>query len=299
MRSHPLTRAAVALVASFATSSFHVTEPQGRGAAPTPAQSPPMAKRRTIQTETDEDLIARFFSDCDANGNGTINFKEAEASLSLDRAGFAVFDKDKDGLIDATEFKDRYETVKRLGGAFPTPLTKEGALRGPPRSPEALFRVYDLNGDGALDALELKRALDQNSVDALPADVALETLDQDGSGKLEARELTRLAAVLFRRGPDTRTSAPKSIEELFGKAKRREKADGATPQAPLIPGPVSAFRRLDFDNDGRIDAQDLLELLRPLQAPVRVNALIAAIDTDGDGALSEAEFKASMAPKTR
>ncbi len=89
-------------------------------------------------------------------------------------------------------------------------------------------------------------------------------------------------------------TVPESIDELFGKRVKRSAQSGSTAQSLWIPGPVTSFKRLDFDEDGQLSANDLIELARPLQVPVRIHALIAALDTDGDGTLSEAEFRASM-----
>lgn len=292
-----LPRMTVAVLAVLAASSFHVSSPQLREQTPAtpPADSGSPPKRRTLQTATNEELVEKYFADSDANANGFISFKEAEAAMKLDRDDFAVFDKDRDGRIDPTEFKSRYEAIKKLGGAFPAPIAPEGIRRASMRSPETLVRAYDRNADGRIDSLELKRLLEENSGSALQPELAMEVLDQDRSGELEELELTRLATMLFRAGTsEGRGPAPKSIAELFGKRMKRAAPDSATPHVLWIPGPVSAFRRLDYDEDGRIDAQDLIELSRPIQVPVRIHALIAAIDTDGDGALSEAEFWASM-----
>ena len=57
---------------------------------------------------------------------------------------------------------------------------------------------------------------------------------------------------------------------------------------------MPSFRRLDFDDDGGIDRDDLELLIFGSGIEVRPNALIATFDTDGDGAISEAEFFASM-----
>ena len=62
----------------------------------------------------------------------------------------------------------------------------------------------------------------------------------------------------------------------------------------MIPGPVPSFRRLDLDNDGKITAEDLLALQRPMQLPVRYAAVLATLDTNGDGGIDATEFAASM-----
>jgi Ca2+-binding EF-hand superfamily protein len=60
---------------------------------------------------------------------------------------------------------------------------------------------------------------------------------------------------------------------------------------------VSTFRRLDLDDDGRIELSDLTELQRPVQLHVRVNAVFTAFDTDCDGAISQAELEQAFSNK--
>jgi Ca2+-binding EF-hand superfamily protein len=291
-----LQRAAALVLVPFAASAFVLPPLPAHTQAPPVTQDPAAPpKRRNPQMDEDDQLVTKFFNDCDENGNGWISFREAESAMSLNRDSFAIFDKDRDGRIDPIEFKIRYDVIKKLGGAFPAPTSSGHTRRSTSRSPEALVRAYDRNADGILDTLELKRLFAETSGSTLPPEVAMGILDQDKSGKLEAPELAHLAAILSRSSSSEPAGpAPESIDELFGKRVKRSAQSGATAQSLWIPGPVTAFKRLDFDEDGQLSASDLIELARPLQVPVRIHALIAALDTDGDGTLSEAEFRASM-----
>ncbi len=290
-----MTRSLLLAVFAFAASAFAWPPPAvQRPPAPDSKDVPP-PRRHNPKAGADDAVIERYFADCDENGNGWISFREAESAMGLSRQSFAEFDKDRDGRIDPVEFKLRYEAIKKFGGAFPAPTSSTTARRGPARTPDTLVRAYDKNADGILDSLELKRLLDENA-GALPSDVALEILDLDRSGKLEAAEIAHLASILSRSAaPQSAGPAPESIDELFAKRmKRPSESTGSTALSLWIPGPVSAFERLDYDEDGQLSASDLVELARPLQVPVRIHALIAALDTDGDGTLSESEFRASM-----
>lgn len=90
-----------------------------------------------------------------------------------------------------------------------------------------------------------------------------------------------------------------SIQELFGRVKPRIWREHAVPEPDRLVGPVLSFRRLDYDDDGGIGREDLNVLLTGSGLDVRPNALVAALDTDGDGYVSEAEFYASMGAITR
>ena len=127
----------------------------------------------------------------------------------------------------------------------------------------------------------------------IDAETALSQFDHDGSGRLESGEIEELLSVL--RSPSGRKLGPraKSIDELFGALVPR-KGGGTAPEPPRIVGPVSSFRRLDIDGDGRVTREELSELQRPWVLNIQSSAVLAALDADGDGAISEAEFWAAM-----
>jgi hypothetical protein len=85
-----------------------------------------------------------------------------------------------------------------------------------------------------------------------------------------------------------------SLKQLFGGKEEREDLPNTVPLPPRIEGPVSAFTRLDFNEDGKITTEDLDGLARPIHLDVRFPAVIAILDTDNDGGVSPAEFYASM-----
>lgn len=276
-----------------------------RPAAPPPkpaAQTEPTARRRAVQQEEAADpLPEEYFEAADLNKNGWIGFKEAEETMKLSREQFDVFDKDDDGRVDLAEFKERYLEYKRHGGAFPAPgLAATPTVRRTPRRTSAeLIRAYDKDLDGGIDAAELGLALTDYGVRGLSPEAAMKRLDLDGSSKLDENETYRLVEIIDPKRDEPDARRPSTVDELFGRVIARASRDDSVPTPPLIPGPVSPFRRLDLDDDGSIRADDLIELSRPASLPVRVHALIAALDKDGDGGLSREEFWASMGVSAR
>lgn len=259
----------------------------GRGEAQKPAGDKP-------KPDDDEDLAQKYFEIADYNADGFLTIAEAEPALALDRAGFAAYDTDRDGRISPKEFRARYEAIVSRGGLFTPPIGKNGTRAAKEKGLDDLGERFDKDGDGKLNATEL-RALLEDAKSRLDPDVALVKFDRDGSHKLEKAEIAALATFL----DPARRNAPivkaKSIAELFGQALPREERRGATQLCPRIPGPVTIFRRLDLDDDGKIETEDLVLLQRPIQLPVRLAAVLATLDTDRDGAISPAELEVGLA----
>jgi Ca2+-binding EF-hand superfamily protein len=240
-----------------------------------------------------------YFEACDYNGDGVISFNEANASLALDAASFQVYDADRDGLISLGEFKARYQSILDNGGAFPMPIAKAKSRKPPRRTPAELLAQYDKNDDQALDVREIKAALEDYQIGLLDPEMALDKLDKDGSKRLEIGELEEFANILSPASAAKRVKLAKSIDELFGKKVPREVREDTTLLPPQIVGPVSPFRRLDLDGSGGISAKDLNELQRPVMLSVRINAVVATLDVDHDGVISEKEFWESMTAPQR
>lgn len=299
MNSAPFAMFALAAFAAvpFVQDAGRSTPSEGRGATASKGTDDARGTAKKSGGEkslNDEDLAASYFATCDYDGDGWISYSEAQKSMNVDRATFAVFDVDRDGRITSEEFKKRYDAIVSRGGAFAPPIAKADTRRIPKRTAEELLDAFDRNKDLGLDDAEMTRALDEYGAHGYDAKLMLEKLDKNASKKLEVDELPDFLEILSPTPAQPKKKKFQSIAEMFDKTEVREAKTDATPQPARIQGPVSTFRRLDFDNSGGISVQDLVDLQRPLQLSVRTNAVVATLDTNGDGEISEAEFRAAL-----
>jgi Ca2+-binding EF-hand superfamily protein len=245
-----------------------------------------------------EELRA-YFATCDRDSNGWIAFREARDSLGLDREAYAAVDVDRDGRIVLEEFSASYVKLADKLGGLPRPKPARPQSVDLPRDPLQILTAYDSSGDSALSEEELAILLFDYGRSEIPAQLALEKLDEDGDAGLRGGELellARLLATLYVAGPNARnvTEAPSSIAGLFGRPIPRPGGLDQAPQPPLIVGPVPLFRRLDLDDDGGIEDGDLRELLSPLQLSVSLPAIKATLDFDESGDIDEGELERAL-----
>jgi Ca2+-binding EF-hand superfamily protein len=251
-------------------------------------------KGNADKSSTELSRADRYFAICDYDANGWISYAEASASLGIDRNTWKAYDEDRDGRIIASEFKRRYEAILATGGAFLPPRAKADAKEAIPERADEALETYDKNGDGGLDQVELEVLLVQVGAVRMEAETSLEQFDRDLSRKLESAEIEDLLSLLKPSHTSSKGPRPRTIDELFGKIVPRKLQEGSTPQPMRVTPPVRSFRRLDIDANGVISLEDLAELQRPLVLPARTPAVLAALDTNGDGVLDESEFRASM-----
>ena len=299
----PSPRLAIPAILAFAlVCEARVVIAQGRAPGGAAAKSPKgkkdkkekVEKEKPDSSSTELSRADRYFAICDYDANGWISYAEASASLGIDRTGWKAYDEDRDGRIIASEFRRRYEAILASGGAFPPPRPRADAKEAIPERADQALETYDKNRDGGLDLGELEVMLVQVGAVRMEAETSLEQFDRDLTRKLESSEIEDLLSLLKPTNTATKGPRPRTIDELFGKLVPRKLQEGSTPQPVRVTPPVRSFRRLDIDANGVISLEDLAELQRPLVLPVRTPAVLAALDTDGDGALDENEFRASM-----
>jgi hypothetical protein len=248
---------------------------------------------------SEQERQAAYFEICDHNSDDWISFREARKSLRLiGRDEYAVYDANADGRVTEDEFQARYLVVVDRMGAFQQPAPGDAGSRALTRNPTQLVSAYDQNADRSIDDVELATLLGDYDLDELPALTVMEKLDRDHTSSLDGSELTQLARLLSApvqlTDPMDKLDRPESIDVLFGQVIPREYTVDAVEQPPRIPGPVTHFRRLDFDNDGEISRRDLERLQSPLHLEARPGVALATLDQDGDGVVTLEEFRASM-----
>jgi Ca2+-binding EF-hand superfamily protein len=241
-----------------------------------------------------------IFETADYDRSGWISFREANLSLAIDRAEYELYDRDRDGRIGPREFMARYDEVLAQAGGFRLPKPRDEVRRIEPRTPEQLRGAFDVDGDGAIGREELGRLLDDYGKSEVAPDQLLEMLDLDRSGDLggaELFQLTRLVSVTLvsPRGDDLKRGGPKSVSDLFGAIVPRPGQPGTVAGPPWIPGPVPHFRRLDLDGNGFVSMDELRDLQGAATLGTRVGAVLATLDSDEDGRISEREFLTSLA----
>ncbi len=287
MRPIPLLLSTLALSATVVAAI-----PQGRGGGKAPAPAP--GSERAAPQDAEDDLSGFYFRSADWDGDGWIRFGEAEKSMGLDREAYSAFDKDRDGGISAEEFATRYRILVERGGVFTPPRTKPDAPRPVKRDAKALLLAYDTDLDGMLVESEVSRALQDAHISDPSPLVLVATLDKDRSSGIDGAELDELSDLMYPESRPLREKKKLTLDQLFDRTEPRDTRAGSTIGPRRTAGPIPVFRRLDYDRSGAIDLADLEELQRPLRSAVRPAAILATLDLDGDGSISDAEFAAAM-----
>lgn len=155
---------------------------------------------------------------------------------------------------------------------------RPGGMSAVPFGPALMARnisLFDTDGDGTLSRQEYEAGASQ----------IFELLDANGDGKLERTEMDRnLEQVLI--APEARA---RQLMFLFDENRDQK----ITPEECLVP--PKAFAELDADKSGALEEEDLLKLTLTRASLLqdtahRAATLLAELDENKDGKLSEAEF---------
>lgn len=139
---------------------------------------------------------------------------------------------------------------------------------------EEMFSQIDTGGDGYLDTVELQSCGRQPAakVQGPSAEEVMTAMDADGDGRISRTEFETAAAEM-----DTQMTSRK-----------------AGPPPPEKP----SFSDLDGNGDGSISLEELETAVQQSSGDARgpsADELLASMDTDGDGLISQAEFDAAQA----
>lgn len=308
-----------------------VKPPPKAGAKPAaPVASVPTLSEADLVTgaadlarETDEAqrlALHQHFQVCDLDGNGWLSLREAEMTLSLGRAEYQRLDADRDGRLPEAELEPhKAQVLARLGALHPdepilvvpeadapgdargegTDEVRPAEAEPEPEAPGArrmypapvhLLARYDADRTGGLAIPEVAGLFSEVSL-GLSADMVVAQMDLDESGELEARELLPLCFLVARNLPE-----PLRPPEPEPPAPDEAAGDAPDPVEAAVPALEARthFARLDPSGDGAIDDTDLRALQSPARLGIRVEAVLSALDADGDGRLSEPEFRRAM-----
>lgn len=182
---------------------------------------------------------AQIFKRLDANGDGKLDVGEFPEQARPRLAPFVErFDTDGDKALSIEEFRKGQQVLRTQ------------AVGGMPSRP--LMSALDRDGDGVLSKDEIASAAD-----------SLKKLDRDGDGSLSREELANAGATT---GPPT----PRP-DALVNRLKARDKnGDGKWSADELPPALRGDFDKLDANNDGLIDLEELKQsaaLIRNLLRP--------------------------------
>lgn len=196
-----------------------------------------------------QSLVQQFQAD-DANGDGELDADERRASPTADywTVLTAIADRDADGKLAVGELRGYLEVLARAAGCCVV-LHAESAGR-------CLFETLDQDFDGRLSLRELRSGWR-----------AVAAWDTNRSGTVEWDEIPRGWRLAFsigqprvvRAATSQPTAAPvgprwfQALDtNLDGDVSRRE-----------FPGTADAFRQIDQDGDGLIDADEAAAAPRP------------------------------------
>jgi Ca2+-binding EF-hand superfamily protein len=281
-----------------------------------------LADHQTRLKDAEERLVLEHFRLCDLDGNGWISLREAEVTLSFDRAEYKRTDANADGRLDLTEFSAQRDTIlARLGAhpvdegpvgpevsaaggpapavevpkpepapAAPTPIApakpKPNALQSELGSmsvmPGMLLRRFDADKSKGLDATELEQAVTQLGL-TFSCSQALEVLDRNDSAQLEVSELLPLAWMASQAHPAA-APPPPTAQPL--EAAPAEPALAITPPLPAPASPTDGAKVTHFARlDPGHDGFIDESDLRVLQGPARLDLRVKAVLSamDADG----------------
>lgn len=161
---------------------------------------------------------------------------------------------------------------------------------------EKLFSKVDSDSSGGVDAIELQSMLDDiakhtGTSSSTSAADALKSLDSNGDGSLDADELDQGMKSLMPEPPSTMAFAQSrsegGMQGAGGPPPPPPPSDDASSDASSTSSTsATSYDPLDTNQDGTVSAEERAAG----EAKEAMQALLKAVDTDGDKQISDSEF---------
>lgn len=170
----------------------------------------------------------------------------------------------------------------------PGRVGRGGIMRSP------AFQALDADRDGVISAAELANAA-----------TALKALDKNGDGKLNEDEVRPQMGGRGGRGGEPGETTGASVEEMVRTLMAFDKnGDGQLTRDELPERMHGLFERADADKNGALTADEIRKSAQATAAPatrargegpnfMRLDPILAALDTNADGEISAAEIAAA------
>jgi len=259
-----------------------------------------------------EALVERIFKESDEDGNGQLDRKEFKkclyrGELGLNRREMNAFlsqaDTDGDGLVSYAEFVPMcFQILKaRMEEDVMGELQEMGKVHTILMNK---IEPLDLEGDGRVPQSDLREAIKELSVELLGLNniqilLIMAETKPDKRGRCDYRLFVKAATDIIWGLFDI---ASQMERQKAVKALAADEGDTYLKNVRGIPLHHvraimdAAFRQSDRDGNGVLDTAELQEVLQRLGASqlalsdYEVNALMSAIDADGDGVVNYSEL---------
>jgi len=281
-------------------------------------------------------MLHNLFSLYDTNGDGNIDAEELLKMLSdygkLTKSDIPTIheveviiksvDTNNDGLVQEDEFVDLVSAgigndpnfeqfVAEVTSVLGTVKTSRDGTAGLADNLRTLFNFYDRDGDGAVNAEELRNLLSdfgRHTGSAAPTmeeiGTVMERIETDDKGQVPLESFVKFITVKVENNPAFASFVSEMRAVVEGV--KREKESGKVYSGSLEVKLHRLFRTYDVDGNGSIDAGELHRLLcdygkytgSAQPSLGEVTAFIKSVDKNGDGMLQEAEFVSFVARAT-
>jgi Ca2+-binding EF-hand superfamily protein len=267
---------------------------------------------------------SRLAADLERVAGGTLAFRQDDSDRKTDDQVFAALDADKNGVLTEDEIANAPalllardaddDDCVTLDEFRPPDTGTMPAVAGMPARDRTLPTVSNMlvDGNGLLFGPRLVRRYDRNRDGKLsPQEIGISPekfalLDTDKDGKLSAEELQafskltpdveaalelevaagQLPQVRVAPSPNTRSARPDVATFGFGDTELALAVRSFDPIAAALADARAQFNRLDVDQNGYLDRDELKDNVRFQRG------LFEAIDTDGDDKIFWPEMEA-------